>query len=215
MKVVVFGASGNIGSVITDELLSRGHEVTGVTRTGVLEGADRPGLTVRAGDVTDPDAVAELVKGHDAVASAVGPKVGVENDAVILVGAARTLITILRKSEVTRIVVLGGAGSLDVDHGVRLIDTPGFPAMWKNNALAQGEVLALYRDVDDLDWTFISPPALIEPGRRTEVYRVGDDDRLLVDAEGRSRISIADYAVAFVDELEHGDAVRRRITVAY
>ncbi|MFG3496012.1 NAD(P)-dependent oxidoreductase [Streptomyces sp. NPDC047928] len=214
MKVLLFGASGNIGSAIADELLSRGHTVTGVTRTGELRGGDREGLTVAAGDVTDAATVAELAPGHDAVASAVGPRLGVDDDRKILVGATQALIEGLRRGDVTRLVVLGGAGSLEVSPGVRVIDNPNFPAMWKANALAQSEALGLYREVDDLDWTFISPAALIEPGERTGTYRRGGD-QLLVDADGKSRITIPDYAVAFVDELERGEAVKQRITVAY
>ncbi|WP_367138565.1 NAD(P)-dependent oxidoreductase [Saccharothrix sp. HUAS TT1] len=212
MKIALFGASGHIGSAIADELLSRGHEVTAVTRSG--SGDARPGLTVKSGDITDPETVIALVEGHDAVASAVGPKVGVENDEEILLGAARSLVEALPKTDVRRVVVLGGAGSLKTPSGERVVDNPHFPAMWKANALAQIAVLDLFRTVDDLDWTFISPAAHIEPGERTGEYRVGGDD-LLVDENGDSNISIPDYAVAFVDELEKGNAIKRRIGVAY
>jgi putative NADH-flavin reductase len=214
MKVLLFGASGHIGSGIARELLSRGHVVTGVTRKGT-EDTDIPaGLTRVTGDATSALTVAELAEGHDAVASAVGPRAGVDNDEEILVGATHALIEGLRKTDVRRLVVLGGGGSLEVSPGVRLVDTPNFPAMWKANALAQIASLDLYREVHDLDWTYISPAALIEPGERTGAYRVGGD-RFMVDGEGHSRISIEDYAVAFVDELEKGEAVRRRINVAY
>ena len=113
-----------------------------------------------------------------------------------------------------RLVILGGAGGLEISPGVRVVDAPDFPAMWKANALAQIKALALYREVEDLDWTVVSPAAIIEPGERTGNFQIGGD-QLLVDAEGRSRISIADYAIAFVNELERGEAIRRRITVAY
>jgi uncharacterized protein len=214
MKIVLFGASGKIGRIIADELLLRGHRVTGVTRGGNVAGFTELAMIVKTGDVVNPDVVADLVKDHDAVASAVGPQLGVDDDEAILVGAARSLIAALRKVDVRRLVVLGGAGGLEVSPGIRVVDKPGFPTMWKKNALAQIKVLELYREVADLDWTVISPPALIEPGERTGTYRIGGD-QLLVDAEGISRISIADYAIAFVDELEHGNAIRRRITVAY
>jgi putative NADH-flavin reductase len=214
MKVLLFGASGHIGSGIANELVSRGHVVTGVTRAGKPAGDAPEGVTFRTGDVTSAHTVAELADGYDAVASAVGPKAGVDNDEEILVGATRALIEGLRKTGVRRLVVVGGGGSLEVAPGVRLIDTPNFPEMWRANALAQIEALALYREVDDLDWTFISPAALIEPGERTGTFRVGGD-QLLLDSEGKSRISIEDYAVAFVDELEKGDSVGQRITVGY
>ncbi|MFI5766233.1 MULTISPECIES: NAD(P)-dependent oxidoreductase [unclassified Streptomyces] len=215
MNILLFGASGHIGSAIAGELLSRGHAVTGVTRTGEIAGTSHEGLKVIAGDATNADTVAELsAQGYDAVASAVGPKIGVDDDHKIIVGAANALIEGLTRSGVRRVVVLGGAGSLEVSPGVKVIDNPHFPAMWKQNALAQSEALALYRQAGSLDWTFISPAAQIEPGERTGTYRVGGE-QLLVDAEGKSQISIADYAVAFVDELERGDAIQARITVAY
>ncbi|CAM5684854.1 hypothetical protein SAVIM338S_07449 [Streptomyces avidinii] len=215
MKILLFGASGHIGSAIAGELLSRGHSVTGVTRTGDIAGNGHEGLTVVAGDATSADTVAELsAQGYDAVASAVGPKLGVDDDHKIIVGAANALIEGLTRSGVRRVVVLGGAGSLEVAPGVKVIDNPNFPAIWKQNALAQSEALGLYRQADALDWTFISPAAQIEPGERTGTYRVGGE-QLLVDAEGKSRISIEDYAVAFVDVLERAEAVKSRITVAY
>ncbi|MFD5144656.1 NAD(P)-dependent oxidoreductase [Streptomyces sp. NPDC058401] len=215
MNILLFGASGHIGSAIAGELLSRGHAVTGVTRTGEIAGTSHEGLKVIAGDATNADTVAELsAQGYDAVASAVGPKLGVDDDHKIIVGAATALIEGLTRSGVRRVVVLGGAGSLEVSPGVKVIDNPNFPAVWKQNALAQSEALALYRQAGSLDWTFISPAAQIEPGERTGTYRVGGE-QLLVDAEGKSQISIADYAVAFVDELERGDAIQARITVAY
>ncbi|MEU3609697.1 NAD(P)H-binding protein [Streptomyces sp. NPDC035033] len=216
MNILLFGASGNIGSAIADELLSRGHTVTGVTRTGRIEGAaDREGLTVVAGDATDAATVADLsARGFDAVASAVGPRVGKEDDRKIIVGTAKALIEGLNRSGVRRLVVLGGAGSLETSPGVRVIDSPHFPEMWKNNALAQIEALGLYRQADHLDWTFISPAKLIEAGERTGTYRKGGE-QLVVDAEGNSRITYPDYAVAFVDELEQGNAVKSRINVAH
>lgn len=213
MRVLVFGATGNIGRCIVAELLSRSHEVTGVSRKAAGSAAT-PGLTMKTGDVTDPGTVIDLVPGHQAVASAVGPTLGVDNDEEILLGATRSLIAGLRKTDVRRLVVLGGAGSLETAPGQRVVDNPHFPEMWKANALAQGAALELYREVDDLDWTFVSPAAMIEPGERTGKYRVGGD-QLMVDAEGHSRISIEDYAAAFVDELESGSAIRRRISVAY
>jgi len=214
INIVLFGAGGNIGRVIADELLLRHHQVTGVTRGGDFATPHGSALTVKAGDVTNPDVVADLIAGHDAVASAVGPQIGVEDDETILLGAARSLTAALPRANVRRLVVLGGAGGLEVAPGVRVVDTPSFPAMWKANALAQIKALALYRDVEDLDWTVVSPAAIIEPGERTGTFRIGGE-QLLVDAEGRSRISIADYAIAFVNELERGEAIRRRITVAY
>lgn len=212
MKVVLFGASGTIGSAVCDELLRRGHEVTAVTRSG--KGSPEPSLTVETGDATDAASVTKLVTGHDAVLSAVGPRIGVEDEAEIIVGAARGLIAGLPPAGVRRLIVLGGAGSLEVAPGVLVADDPHFPPAWKANALAQAQALELYRASEGLDWTLVSPAALIEPGERTGVFRTGGD-QLLTDADGTSRITIADYAIAFVDQLDKPTALRQRITVAY
>jgi uncharacterized protein len=211
VKVLIFGASGNIGSAIAKELVRRGHSVTAATRSGApIDGLDVP---VQKASAADPETVARLAAGQDAVASAVGPRHGADNDEAVLVGAALGLIEGARKAGVKRLVVLGGAGSLEVAPGVRLVDTPRFPAEWKPNALAQAAALRLFRTVEDLDWTYISPPALIERGAQTGTYRRGSD-QLLTDANGNSRITYPDYAIAYVDELEQGNALRQRITVA-
>ena len=214
MKVVVFGASGTIGRAITSELLERGHTVTAATRSG----APVEGLVVRVvtGDATDPSSVARLAQGQDAVASATGPRRdGSEDPEESLGRAARGLAEGLRRAGVPRLVVVGGAGSLEVTPGLRLMDTPDYPRAWKPAALAHARVLdEVYRGLDDLDWTYVCPAAAIGPGDRTGEFRVGGD-QLLTDEAGVSRISIPDFAIAVADELEDGEAFRRRITVAY
>ena len=214
MKVVVFGASGAIGRAITGELLARGHTVTAATRSG----GPVEGLVVRnvTGDASDPVSVARLAAGQDAVAAATGPRRGGDEDPEdSLIGAARGLAEGLRRAGVRRLVVVGGAGSLEIAPGQRLLDTPDFPPAWKPAALAHARVLdEVYREIEDLDWTYVSPAGVIGPGERTGEFRVGGD-QLLTDESGQSRISIADFAIAFADELEHPEALRRRITVAY
>ena len=214
MKVVVFGASGAIGKAITAELLARGHTVTAATRSGAPIG----GLVVPAvtGDASDPGSVARLAAGQDAVASAIGPRRGNGEDPEgSLLGAARGLARGLRRAGVRRLVVVGGAGSLEVAPGQRLVDRPDFPAAARPTALAHARALEeVYRGIDDLDWTCVSPAGMIGPGKRTGEFRVGGDE-LLVDEAGQSRISIPDFAIAVADELEHGKAFGRRITVAY
>jgi putative NADH-flavin reductase len=215
MKIAVFGAGGPIGQAITAELLARGHMVIAVTRTS----APITGLVVRVatGDATDPASVARLAAGQDAVVSAIGPRRGAEDaeDAEdSLVGAARGLTEGLRRAGVRRLVVVGGAGSLEVAPGTRLLDTPDFPLAAKPVALAHARALEVYRDVEDLDWTYVSPAAVIGPGERTCAFRLGGD-QLLADAAGSSRISIPDFAIALADVLERGEAIRRRVTVAY
>ena len=214
MKIVVFGASGAIGRGVTAELLERGHTVTAATRSG----APVEGLVVRSvtGDASDPGWVARLAAGQDAVASATGPRRGNgEDPEASLLGAARGLAEGLRRAGVRRLVVVGGAGSLEVAPGQRLVDSPAFPPAWKPAALAHARALdEVYRGIEDLDWTYVSPAGVIGPGERTGEFRVGGD-QLLVDESGESRISIPDFAIAVADELEHGEAFRRRITVAY
>ncbi len=212
MKVLVFGAGGNIGRAITAELLSRGHTVTAASRSGAQ--AEDLGLPVEVGDAADPGTVARLAQGQDAVVAAIGPKPGAPVPDRAFSGPAHGLVEGLRTAGVRRLLVLGGAGSLLVPGGQRVVDAPDFPDAWKPNALGQAEALGIYRTVPDLDWTYVSPAAIIRPGERTGTYRIGGD-QLLVDASGESRISIPDYAAGFVDELEQGNAIRRRITVAY
>jgi uncharacterized protein len=214
VKIVVFGASGAIGRGVTTELLERGHTVTAATRSG----APVEGLVVRSvtGDASDPGSVARLIAGQDAVASATGPRRDHGEDPEdSLLGAARGLAEGLRRAGVRRLVVVGGAGSLEVAPGQRLVDSPAFPPAWKPAALAHARALdEVYREIEDLDWTYVSPAEVIGPGERTGEFRIGGDC-LLVDETGQSRISIPDFAIAIADELEHGEAFRRRITVAY
>jgi uncharacterized protein len=211
VKVVVFGGSGTLGSRITRELARRGHAVKAVSRAGT-PGRARGSLTVAlAADVTDAGSVTKVVRGADAVVSAIGPGPG--EDATVVLGAARGLLEGLRKAGVHRLLVVGGAGSLEVSPGIQLADTPTFPEAWKPVADAHRAALEIYREEPDLEWTVVAPAARIAPGARTGHYRAGGD-QLLVDAKGESRISAEDYAVAVADELETPRHVRRRFTVA-
>jgi putative NADH-flavin reductase len=213
MRVLLFGAGGNIGQPIAAELLRRGHTVTAATRSGKVDLTD-PGLTTLAGDAADPAEVATLAQGHDAIVSAVGPSHHGSDDPRMVVRAAEALVDGARRAGVRRLIVVGGAGSLQVAPGVQVVDAPDFPEAWKAVALAHRDALELYRGVDDLDWIYISPAAIIGPGERTGAFRVGGD-QLLVDADGTSRISYDDYAIGLVNELERGSAIGRRITLAY
>ncbi|MEV4565598.1 NAD(P)-dependent oxidoreductase [Nonomuraea sp. NPDC049419] len=201
MKILVFGATGMVGQRIAAELRDRGHEVTGVSRGG---GPVK-------GDVRD---TATLAPGHDAVVSAIAPPRDGTEPEPPFIEANKALIDGLRAAGVRRLIVVGGAGSLQVAPGQDLVDTPEFPEIYKKEALAGRALLRLYREVGDLDWTFVSPAAEIAPGERTGVFRVGGDT-LLSDEQGRSFISAEDYAVAIADELEKNANVRRRICVAY
>lgn len=208
MKIVLFGASGMIGSRLLAEAQRRGHAVTVVARHPEKLGALTGRVLVVRGDVLDAASVAAAVKGYDAVLSAVGPSTEV------ILGAARSLLEGLSRAGTKRLVVVGGAGSLEVAPGVLLLQTPKFPVEYEEIALAHRDALGLLRQNTSLDWTFVSPAAFIAPGERTGVFRLGGD-QLLVDAAGESRISAEDFAVAFLDEVEKPRHVRRRFTVAY
>lgn len=206
MRIVVVGAGGMIGQRVAAEARGRGHGVTGVTRSGT-------GGTAVA-DAADSAAVAALSAGHDAVVLAVPPPRHDPDPSRALVAAGHGVLDGLRIAGVRRLVVVGGAGSLQVAPGVRLIDTPAYPAAYRDVGLAQCALLdLLLAQGADLDWTYVSPPVTITPGERTGSYRLGGD-QLLTDADGNSAISAEDYAVALVDELEQGRAIGRRITVA-
>ncbi len=214
MKVMVFGAGGAIGRRIVNEAVDRGHEVIAVHRT--QPDTSRAGVTVVAGDVRDPAALLEREQ-PDAVVSAVGAAAGTapSPDYAVYLDAAQALVESLRSlgDQAPRLVAVGGAGSLNAGPGLKLIDTPQFPAQFRDEALAQARALDFYRGVSDVRWTYVSPAALIEPGTRTGRYRTGTDD-LLVDEHGHSHISMEDYSAALIDELEQPQAIGRRMTVA-
>ncbi|MEV0646530.1 NAD(P)H-binding protein [Phytomonospora sp. NPDC050363] len=215
MKILLIGASGMVGSRVAAEALSRGHEVVGVTRGGRADDLpSHPRLTLAAADAGDAKALAGLAAGADAVVAALPPARDGSPATGPYLAVAGSIIDGTRQAEVKRLIWVGGAGSLEVGGGKRLFETEGFPEAYKAEALAQGEVLDVFRELTDLGWTYVSPAAEIAPGERTGEFRVGGD-ALLSDAEGRSRVSAEDFAVALVDTLEKGDHVRERITVAY
>jgi uncharacterized protein len=207
VKIALFGASGRIGRRILMEALSRGHEVTVVSRNPSLI----DDVPVVKGDVLDASSIAAAVKGNDVVISAVGPRPG--EDPKMVTQAATALIEGLKQAGVTRLLIVGGAGSLEVEPGVQLLDTPQFPREWKGIAIAHRDALEIYRQ-SDIDWTYFSPAIFIEPGKRTGFYRVGGD-KVLMDSKGQSRISIEDYAVAMLEQFSDPKLHCRRVTIAY
>ncbi|MCG1003220.1 MULTISPECIES: NAD(P)-dependent oxidoreductase [Halobacterium] len=212
MDVLLLGASGRIGHRIANELLDRGHTVTGVSRSGDVEGIDDTDFEAVAGDATNAIDVADLAEGHDAVASALGPS---ENeDVTVLVEMAEAVVEGMRDAGVDRLVWTGGAGGLRVGPDTRLIETEDFPEEWKPVARAAIEAYDVFEAADDLDWTYVAPAALIEPGERTGEYRTADGE-LVADEDGESYISMEDFAVAFVDELESGEAVHTYLGTGY
>lgn len=216
MKIALFGAGGEIARRIAREALSRGHEVVGVVRSASGYRSDNERVVIVEGDATDPASVARVAKGADVIVGALSPRPSPSGRAASsLAKAARALIQGAKQAGVKRLVTVGGAGSLEVAPGMRLMDTPGFPPAYMPEALEGAAALDVYRAAGgDLDWTYISPAAEIGPGERTGHYRRGDDE-LLTDAKGRSFISYDDYAAALVDELERPTHPRARMTVAY
>ncbi|MBB6219451.1 NAD(P)-dependent oxidoreductase [Rhizobium leguminosarum] len=216
MSILLFGASGNIGSHILKEALLRGHRVTAVTRSTDLEPQER--LTALKADIADEDEVAKIAAGHDAVISAYSPGLrrhSAEEAAELIHKAHDALFAGVRRSGMRRIIVVGGVGSLEASPGVDVVDSDFYPAEHKAHTLRNREILrSLKRGEHDLDWTYVSPPLSIKHGERTGIFRLGED-RLLRDEAGESRISEADFAIAILDELESGRFIRRRFTAAY
>lgn len=200
--IALLGATGQVGSRILRELSSRGHSVTAIARHPEAI-PSLVNVTAKAGDVKDLAALTNVLKGHDAVISAIK---FVDSD-------AHTLINAVKAAGVKRYLVVGGAGSLEVAPGKRLIDLPDFPEAYRSEATKGAEFLDVLRQETALDWTFLSPSAEFVPGERTGVFRLGGDQLLSTDAG--SRISFEDYAIAIVDEIEQPAHSRQRFTVGY
>jgi len=204
---VLYGAGGMIGSRILAEALRRGHCVKIVARNPAkFQAAEN--VEIVEGDVIDGKGMALIIKGADAVLSAVGGEPQTIRDSIpaLLDGSIR--------AGSRRLVIVGGSGSLEVRPGVQMVDTPTFPAAYKKAALAHRDALNELRKNTTIAWTYLSPPAEIAPGKRTGKFRLGKD-QLLLDATGKSAISAEDYAVAFMDETEQAKHIRQRFTVAY
>ena len=213
MVIAIFGAGGHVGHGILNEALARGHDVVAIVRDPARAKIDHPNVKVIAGDVSDPASYRAALKGVDvAIASLSGRR---DADASRIPKYAAILLDTLAAAGVKRFIWVGGAGNLETAPAVTVADDPNFPAAWKPEAQAQAEALRIFRTAQtDIDWTYISPAALIEDGARSGAYRIGGD-QLLVDAKGVSRITIPDYAVAVLDRVEKNDKPRQRITVAY
>jgi putative NADH-flavin reductase len=201
MKIAVYGASGMVGSRVAAEAVERGHEVIGITRSG---GELPAGVRVLQGDAGDAAFAAGVAAEADAVVSAIGPS-RTGGDRREYLAQLRNLVDTLGD---TRLLVIGGAGSLLVD-GTRLVDLPDFPEIYRPEALIAAEALEYFRSVgEDVDWTFVSPAPVIAPGERTGKYNLGGDSPV------GDTVSAEDFAVALIDELEKPAHRRRRFTLA-
>ncbi|RON49065.1 NAD(P)-dependent oxidoreductase [Pseudomonas frederiksbergensis] len=202
-KIAIIGATGRAGSQLLEEALRRGHSVTAIARDTSKIG-QRAGVVSKNVDALDADALQAAVAGHDVVISA----------AHFSTLPASAVIGPVKKAGVKRLLVVGGAGSLLLPNGGRVIDSEGFPEEYKAEASAGALFLENLRKEQELDWTFVSPSAEFVEGERTGKFRIGKDD-LLVSAEGRSWITFADYAIALLDEVETPKHSRQRFAVGY
>ena len=213
MKVALIGATGFVGTPVLAELLNRGHQVTVLARNPAKLTA-QPGLTVVAADALDAAQVGAAVAGHDAVVSAYNPGWSEPQIHDLFLQGTRAIVEGVKQAGLKRLLVVGGAGSLFVAPGVQLVDTPPFPAEYKQGALAAREALNRLKQETSLDWSFVSPPIALAPGERTGHYRTGLDNLLPGVGDAPAGISVADLAVAIVDELETPRHVKARFTVA-
>src|SRR5215467_11960777 len=213
MKIVLIGATGFVGAAILQEALNRGHQVTAIVREPEKLQADSK-LRAQNGDVYKEDEVARFVAGHDAVISAFNP--GWSNPDIynLMLKGTRAIIDGAKKAGVKQLLFVGGSGSLEVKPGVQGVDLPGFPAQYKQGALATRDALKLLRQETALDWSVLSPSADLFPGERTGRFRL-ETNQLLRDAKGESRISLQDFAMAMIDEVEKPNHIRQRFTVGY
>lgn len=212
MNIALIGASGFIGSALREEALQRGHQVTAlVSQPDKLQATDN--LTIVKTNVQDTALLSEQLKGFDAVLSAFSGHAQ-ENVREYYVQGVQSIIRATKEAGIPRLLIVGGAGSLRVNTDTLLIDTPDFPEAYKGTALGAQDALVLLQKDNELNWTMLSPAAEIFPGERTGKFRQGKDE-LIVDGSGSSRISVQDYAVAFINELEEVQHSRQRFTLGY
>ncbi len=207
MNVVLYGATGNSGSRILKELVSRGHSVTAIARNTSKVPSD---VTAKQDDLSDVGTIASLIAGSDAVISAYNPPTD-NTDA--LIGVTERQIAAVKKAGNIHPIVVGGAGSLEVAPGVTLLVSGHLPAPYVPIAESHGKALDVLR-ASDINWTYLSPAAFFQPGERTGKFRLGKDE-LISDEAHQSRVSMEDYAIAIVDELEKPAHERSRFSIGY
>ncbi|MDG1581459.1 NAD(P)-dependent oxidoreductase [Pseudomonas sp. GOM6] len=213
MKIALIGATGFVGSALLEEALNRGHQVTALVRhPEKLPTHER--LSALRADVRDAAALTEQLRGHDAVLSAFNPGWEQADIREQFIAGSQAIVAASKAAGVKRLLVVGGAGSLYVAPGLQLIDTPDFPAEYKEGAEGARQALNQLRDEQELEWTFLSPAALLQPGPRTGQFRLGGE-QLLMNGNAPGHISVADLAVALLDETEQPQHIRQRFTLAY
>ena len=210
MRIAVLGATGWVGSTVVAEAKSRGHEVVAIVRDAAKLTAE--GVTSRVYDLQSTADFAPVVADADEVIASIGGRAAGNHE--IVAKAAERLLTSLANSG-KRLIWVGGAGSLEIAPGVALVTSPDFPAEYKDEALAQGEALNVFRSTKSkTPWTFVSPAAVLYPGDSEGEFRIGGD-AFFTNSDGESKISVTDYAKALVDEAENAEHINQRISVAY
>jgi putative NADH-flavin reductase len=214
MKIAIIGATGFVGSAVLNEALHKGHEVTAIARNIDKITTKNAKLKVLSADVDDIANLAKILAGHDAVVNAFNAGWTNPNLYNDFIKGSEAIQQATKLSGVKRLLVVGGAGSLEIAPGVQLVDTPEFPAQWKSGATAARDYLNIIKKEKDLDWTFLSPAIQLHPGKRTGVFRLGTDQPVF-DDKNQADISVEDLAVAIIDELEENRFIKRRFTVGY
>jgi uncharacterized protein len=209
----LIGATGFVGAAVLNEALKRGHPITAIARHTNKISANNA-YTLKAVDAYNSVELAAAIAGNDAVVSAFNS--GWENPNIYddYLRGSKSIQEAVKIAGIRRLLVVGGAGSLEIKPGLQLVDTPEFPAEWKNGALAARDYLNILRQVTDLDWTFLSPAIMLHPGERTAKFRLGTDEPVF-DENGKCEISVEDLAVAIIDELENNQFIKKRFTVGY
>lgn len=217
MKLALIGATGNVGKTILNEALYRGHEVTAIARDPQKLDITNNKLTVKAVDVFDVDSLAAILTGHDAVISAYNSGWANPNIYADFISGSEAIQKAVKQAGVKRLLVVGGAGSLEIAPGVQLVDSPDFPVAYKPGASAARDYLNILSKENELDWTFLSPAINMHPdahGEPTRKFRLGTDQPVF-DEKGVNYILIEDLAVAIINEIENNQFIKRRFTVGY
>ncbi len=211
-KIAIIGASGYVGTALLNEAVKRGHQVSALVRHPEKIAANANVTAVKA-DVLDTDGLAALLKGHDLVISAYNPGWQEADIRNIHIKGSKSISEAVKKAGIKRLIAVGGAGSLEIN-GAQLVDSPEFPAEYKEGALGARQALNDLKAENELDWSFVSPAILLVPGEATGTFRLGKDSPVF-DDKGESKITVGDLAVAILDEAEQGKHIRQRFTAAY
>ena len=211
-KIAIIGASGYVGTALLNEAVKRGHQVSAFVRHPEKIAANANVTAVKA-DVLDTDGLAALLKGHDLVISAYNPGWQEADIRNIHIKGSKSITEAVKKAGIKRLIAVGGAGSLEIN-GAQLVDSPEFPAEYKEGALGARQALNDLKAENELDWSFVSPAILLVPGEATGTFRLGKDSPVF-DDKGESKITVGDLAAAILDEAEQGKHIRQRFTAAY